>query len=148
MKLFGPPDIDYLKRKGKIKDLIKALGYEKDLNVANNAEKALIEIETPMELLKSALENSNNSAKQRIINILGEIGDEQAVKLLIFEIYDEDCSNYASNALKNIKNPKAINGLQNALKNKNELVRECSIAALGNIKNPTAVELLINAFKD
>lgn len=47
MSLFGPPNIEKLLKKGDVKRLIRALGYEKDVKVRQAAAKALGQFSDP-----------------------------------------------------------------------------------------------------
>jgi HEAT repeat protein len=172
MRLFGPPDIESLKRKRKIKALIKALGYKKmDLtktnkwheensHIQNSAEQALIELKPPIELLRSALFDTSdvkkievcaeiNRKNHKIFDIIGKIGDASAVKLLINESHSSSSYQFTARyTIGLITNPSAVESLIDALKDKDEDVRSFSAAALGNIKNLSAVEPLIETLKD
>lgn len=148
MRLFGPPDIEYMKRKGNIKGLVKALGYKKNSVIGDNAEKALIAAKPPLELLISALLDASGDTRNRIISILGELGDARVVNLLIREMHSDVHRSAARSALRKINDPGAVEPLIKALKDENRDIREFSAEALGNIKDPRAVEPLINAIKD
>ena len=126
MSLFGPPNIENMKRKRDIKGLIKALSYKKDGNIANSAEKALIEIKPSIEFLISPLRKATGYEKVKILSIFREI---------VF-------------APSNIKNPLACETLLVALKDKDQDVRRYSAITLGEIKDPRGVEPLISVLKD
>jgi HEAT repeat protein len=121
MPLFGPPNVEKLKARGNTKGLIKALDYSKSTNVRIDAAKAL-----------------------------GEIGDAQAMELLITALGDEnsDVRAAVANALGGIGGLEAVEPLIITLDDESENVRSATAEALGEIGDARAVEPLIAALKD
>ncbi|MDH4270729.1 MAG: HEAT repeat domain-containing protein [Candidatus Aminicenantes bacterium] len=77
MRFFGSPNIEKLKAKGKIKRLIKALNYEKDLAVREAAGRALGKMGWKAELaLMQVVRNLENPEPLRLAaaKALGEFG--------------------------------------------------------------------------
>jgi HEAT repeat protein len=118
MPLFGPPNVEKLKARGNTKGLIKALDYSKSTNVRIDAAKAL-----------------------------GEIGDAQAMELLITALGDEnsDVRAAVANALGGIGGLEAVEPLIITLDDESENVRSATAEALGEIGDARAVEPLIAA---
>jgi HEAT repeat protein len=85
MPLFGPPNIDKLKSRLDIKGLIKALDYEKDTGIRDQAIEALGELggRTATEPLLFLLEKEHCGCEPLVISALGKIKDERAVPVLI-----------------------------------------------------------------
>ncbi|MGB7296563.1 MAG: HEAT repeat domain-containing protein [Candidatus Aminicenantales bacterium] len=77
MRFFGTPNIEKLKAKGKIKRLIKALNYEKDLAIREAAGRALGKMGWKAELaLMQLVRNFENPEPLRLAaaKALGEFG--------------------------------------------------------------------------
>ena len=93
MPLFGPPNIQELKRKQDVSGLIKALRYwKKDLNVSIAASLALREIEDARAVkpLLMALQDQDGFVRAAVVKRLGEIGDARAVEPLVAALQDQD----------------------------------------------------------
>lgn len=87
MSLFGPPDITKLKEKGKVKDLIKALDYEKDNQIRINAVNALSDLKCeeavePVCRILNELSGLDIDLSLSCALALGKIGDAKALKPL------------------------------------------------------------------
>lgn len=111
------PDIDKLKEKRKVKNLIKALTFQDDNWVRINAARAL-----------------------------GEIGDSRAVIPLIAALDDETLvRDAAAKALYEIAGSSAVEPLLEALKDNRESKSKKVIWILGKIGDPRTVEPIIAA---
>jgi HEAT repeat protein len=121
MPLFGPPDVEKLKAKGDVQGLIKALDYKEDVQVRLAAAE-----------------------------VLGQIGDAQAVKPLATALKDEnkDVRQAAAEALGEIGNAQAVEPLSAALKDKESFVRQVAATSLEKIGDAQAVEPLVAALKN
>nr|WP_319373145.1 HEAT repeat domain-containing protein [uncultured Methanobacterium sp.] len=141
---------------GKIKDpkavphLIKYLKDE-DYIIKSGVITALGMIKDP-DAVEPLIEILNDANGLKTIKVLGEIGDQRAVKPLVNLILQEGFWNKrgktAFNALKKLKCSKITLFFIEALKDSNENVRLNASEALGRIKDPKAVEPLLEALKD
>ena len=175
MPLFGPPNVEKLKAKGKVDGLIKALGYEKDIDICCQAAAALGEIGDPsaVESLIGLLKDSSNRKSSAAINALAKIG-RPAIPSLIIELGGR-WGKEAANALHlmgwtpgqdevgarywvymgKFKRCAAIGApavvpLTDFLKDvrENTKVREAAAAALGEIGDARAVDPLVAAIQN
>jgi HEAT repeat protein len=98
MPLFGPPNIEKLRKRRNIKALIKVLEYDglslfsfsEPHGLRDAAAKALVEIGSEaVEPLCKVLEDSWGDAKERAAWALGQIGDERAVRPLIAALEED-----------------------------------------------------------
>jgi HEAT repeat protein len=119
--LFESPDVNKLKTNKDINGLIKALGYQKDDLVSQNAAVAL-----------------------------GEIGDALAVDPLITKLKDrdedQDVRTAAAKALGKIGNS-AVNPLIAVLTNSDNFANRAAAIALGEIGDARAIDPLIAVLK-
>lgn len=115
MGLFGPPDVAKMKAKKDIKGLVKALGYQRDFHVREDAAKAL-----------------------------GGIGDSRAVEPLIIALADRYAKLDAIGALGNIRDPRAVQPLIALLEKEADggLWTDC-IKALVKIGAPSVEPLIV-----
>ena len=123
MGLFGPPNIEKMKAKRKIRGLIRALGDHNHFFVAKDAAIAL-----------------------------GELKDARAVKSLITALrntkyWSEETRRYVAWALGEICDARAVNPLIDVIKDKDEKLVESARWALKEIGLP-AVGPLIAAFEN
>ena len=127
MPLFGgPPNVAKLLEKNDVQGLIKALGYQKDMDVRIAAAVAL-----------------------------GKAGDARAVEPLVsvLENRPQDITGYmtlcgaVTEALGQIGDPQAVEPLA-AFADKNRYERQYSIKALGAIGGSRAIELLVDSLRD
>lgn len=126
MALFKP-NVEKLKAKRNVEGLIKALSYEKDPDVREDAASALGEIgnSKAVEPLIKALEDSGNVVRRYAAEALGKIGDKRAVEPLIKALKDSHykvCNNAADSDYR---------------------MRDSAAEALGKIGDKRAFELLI-----
>ena len=84
MGLFGPPNIEKLKKKKDIKGLIKALRF-KDNHIRKKAAESLSEIgdKKARDPLILALNDNDRNVRNEAARALGKIGDKKAVDPLI-----------------------------------------------------------------
>ena len=155
MSFFGPPDIKKLQAKGNVKDLIKALSYQKDASVPLRAAKALGELgdRQAVEPLIAALKGSDENVQKASALALGEIHDPRAVKpLLDFIEFRKDhfrtsqserlLIEAALQALVNIGNPAVdplISYLSSHITTNPEMM---AVEALGRIGDSRSVEVI------
>lgn len=152
--LFGPPNVERLKEKGDVKGLIKALSYDDDYTIRNNAQKALEEIgdSRVIELLIVTLKHKYKYARSSAAESLGKIGGSIAVEPLINVVKDRNEDDYvchsAAIALGDIGDKRAVEPLIYALKYRYDYTRGDIVNALRKIGDKRAVEPLILLLKD
>jgi len=144
-----------------VEPLIAALEDEyRDVRYA--AVEALGKIKNPraVEPLINALGDWREDVRLAIKETLDTINpnwrDSKEAKLqvsefiaaLLDEYEDDDIHSAAARALGLIQDPRAVEPLINALKDKNKHVRYAAAVALGDIQDSRAVEPLIDALKD
>lgn len=152
MSLFGPPDVDKLKRDRNVKGLIKALGYHKDMSVAQNAAIALGELGDPqaVEALDAALiESTWEYHRENVINALIQINTPQHFKkddivnilIHIFQLgYRDSELIAAAKGLEISGDRRAVNPLINAIGSKSKDVKLAVVKALAVINDPETAE--------
>lgn len=94
--------------------------------------------------------NTSKIFQEGACSILGEIGSEKAIDILIECLDDENegVSFHAVKALAKVGGERAVKSLMNKLKNgTNPLVKSEVIIALGNIGDSTATKALIKVLK-
>jgi HEAT repeat protein len=159
MPLFGPPNVEKLKAKGDVKGLIKALGYEKDPNVRQDAAGALGALKDPqaVEPLIFALEDWDWDVRRAVVEALAQIGGAKVMAPLlnVFKIEARGLRRDAAEALHQAASealagmgPPAVEPLITALKNEDKTVRQVAAKVLGGIGDVRAVESLIGALGD
>ncbi len=75
MSLFGPPNVEKMKAKGDIKGLVKALTYEKDQTICQQAANALASIGMPaVEPLVAALQDKDQKLREAAVQVLDKLG--------------------------------------------------------------------------
>ena len=98
------------------------------------------------------LNDENEYVRQHVAQILGELGDANAVESLIEVLKDKEetgrVRGYAAKALESIGDAKAVEPLIEVLDNNNIYVRRDVAEALRKIGDARAVEPLIAALKD
>lgn len=105
-------------------------------------------------ILIGTLKNKGSSVKTVAIDAIGNLGDKEAVMVLLDVLADPKeytgTRDHAARALGNIGDDNALDSLLNILKNKteNKEVRTGSAVALGSIRDKRAVESLIDIFKN
>jgi HEAT repeat protein len=164
--IFGPPNIAKLKKKGKIKDLIKALNYNKDSKIQIEAVQALSELQCresvePICSLLNQFWGLNIELSLSCANALGKMPDPAAVKPLIEAVvrtkYESDLEKILQSKRELLlqgmgfdrKSAENLSHLWiSALYDYMQIVRISAIKALGNIESDQAVAALIDALKD
>jgi hypothetical protein len=152
MGLFGPPNVENMKAKGDVQGLIKAMSYQKDVDVRVAAARALGQIgdARAVEPLIEILNDRQGSASLAAI-ALGKIGDSRAVEPLIAALKDKGANYYpirsnAADALGSIGDSRAVEPLVEALKIDMSMIPGVA-AAIGKIGAP-ALEQVISLVKD
>lgn len=146
-KIFEP-DVQKLKAKGRVKGLIKALRYKKDMQVQISAVEALGTIRDPraFDALVDALLVDEREIRQTASKVLGRIGDLQAVDPLI-DALEKKREAWTATALGTIGDPRAIDALIGVLMDENKETRRAAAEALEKIGDPRAIDPLANALR-
>lgn len=145
MGLFGPPDVKKLKKNNNVKGLIKALSYQDNIEVREQAAEALGKIggAAAIQPLAAALKDDRGVCRRAIAS-LGNIDDPVAARHLV-NLLVKNCARDRNEVIKAIFNlgNTAVEPLIEALCNDSEYLR-IGAAMLGKIGDKRAVEPLIN----
>lgn len=90
MGLFGPPKVEKMKAKKDVEGLIKALSYQKDWHMRQDAAQALGDLADArsVEPLIAALDDENYKVSEYAAAALGRIGGARTTELLIAALTD------------------------------------------------------------
>jgi HEAT repeat protein len=160
MALFGPPDVVKLKARGKVEPLVRAARYKKDPAVRESARKVLegmldyligqlstknishlTQVREALKLVgkpavgKMIFVHTDHQSVQRrqdVTFVLGEMGDPEAVPVLITALRDPDAllRRLAADALGKLGDARAERPLRVALKDDNAIVAKSAAKAL------------------
>lgn len=148
---FLKPNVKKLAAKHDLEELIKVLCH-RDTIIRRSAIDALLKLGDPrsVDLLCSALKNSNKDMRYWSAEVLGYIRDARSVEPLIAALKDSDkyVRQAATESLGKIRDVCSVEPLITALKDSYECVRYCAADALGKIRDVRSVEPLIAALKD
>ncbi|MHC4476351.1 MAG: HEAT repeat domain-containing protein, partial [Planctomycetota bacterium] len=121
-------------------------------NVSPVAAEALRKIGRPAvpALIEASKKEEDWAARQRICEVLGDIGDQRALDALLGMMADRDVnvSLKAGAAIRKIDHPDTVDRLIEGLRDQNEYLRQSSAQCLGHIQDPRALDPLIEALKD
>lgn len=150
MPLFGPPNVERLATRRNVSGLIKALNYQNDAKVRQEAAIALGKIgeQSVVLALIEALNDRVSMVRAAAVAALGTIADPRAVDPLVALLQDTENAvrGKAVVALRDIRDRRAVGPLIEVLKQDSEpQVQSKAAAALGNIGDPHAVASLISA---
>ncbi len=163
MPLFGPPNFDKLKKKGKTKELIYYLGSYHNPEIQRSATLALGQMgPIAIEPLMVALEGNDMDTRSNAADALGMIGDTRIIAPLLASFDDGKgaSSKYPSSQWDYQRNdspkkraivnlgPAAIEPLVTALKEGNNSIRFHAAEILGRIGNPRAIPALAAILND
>jgi len=165
MPLFGPPNIEKLRRKGDVKGIIRAKIHTRDPRVRDNAERALRGMTDPrsVEALVAAFRDSDQKKDEGLIAVyalwaLSEQGKAPPEDLLIAVLSDKsrhpNARAAAADTLKRIGGPRAVQPLREYHtavlddKSRDPNVRARAATALGELGDAQAVGPLIAALSD
>lgn len=136
--LWGPPNVERLKARGKVKGLITALRYKgKEFTVRREAATVLGQLGDSQAVgpLITALQDQDSTVRQAVATALGQLGDSQAVGPLITALLDQSRSpagrQAAATALAQLGDLQAVEPLITALeRTQHYIVRQAAAAAL------------------
>jgi len=145
-KLFGPPDIEKLKKKRDADGLIKALSH-KDPGISGQAARTLGELgdRRAVKPLIATLEDEYHSPLRHDGEAALEKLGDAAVEPLIVALKDDkyEVRSIAACVLGTLGDRRAVEPLILALKDKNQTVRRNAAKALGLLGEAQAVEPLV-----
>jgi HEAT repeat protein len=149
MPLFGPPNVEDLQAKGKLKPLLKALHYKEDAEIRRQAVVALGALRdgAAAEPLVAVLQG--REFRLEAATALGDIGDVRAVEALLVALHDADPAvrAAAATALGKIGDGRAVQPLVEAFQDREETVRQAAIDALA-VMGAQNEGLLLDALVD
>jgi HEAT repeat protein len=120
-------------------------------SIGDLAGQALIRIDTASVMpLIAAFKNTGNKARNRMVDVLGKIGDKRATAPLIAAIHDpdRDVQWRAVEALGRLKDPRAVEPLLADFADKSNWLRKNIAWSLGEIGDKRAVQQLIKVAED
>lgn len=137
MPIFGPPNIEKMKKRCDVEGLIKALNYQKDPAIRLSAVEALETISDPrmVEPLIIALKDNNAIIRKAATKALGRSGSIRAAGVLISAIRDPGFGAplwMVVEAIKEIGAP-AVSYLADMLKSNDKNIRKAAIDVLEKI---------------
>jgi HEAT repeat protein len=128
-------------------DVLMAAFKDKDLN--GYAAPGLVKMGAPaVDSLVVAMHDADADVRWEATNALGEIKDPRAVPALLEALQVKDIQWHAALALGKIKDARSVEPLIAALQNKDAEYREQVASALGELKDPRADAALTAALKD
>jgi HEAT repeat protein len=128
-------------------NVLMAAFKDKDLN--GYAAPGLVKMGAPaVDALVAAMHDADADVRWEATNALGEIKDPRAVPALLEALQVKDIQWHAALALGKIKDARAVEPLIAALQNKDAEYREQVASALGELKDPRADTALTAALKD
>lgn len=101
--------------------------------------------------LAALLEDPSSDVREEAVSALGEIGDNEALDILLRTLEDSAHSDLApqiARALRNIRNPRSIDALTRQLEDGDRETRSESVRALGEIADPRASESLLKILRE
>ncbi|MGD2143790.1 MAG: HEAT repeat domain-containing protein, partial [Anaerolineae bacterium] len=109
-RFLGPPDVERLKERGNVDGLIRALSYEDDAEVRQDAAQALGDLgdQRAVRPLIDALGDDKESVRQAAVTALGHLGDPRAMKPLADVLTEPTMTSRAVAALGRIGDPRAL----------------------------------------
>ncbi|MFQ5569504.1 MAG: HEAT repeat domain-containing protein [Rhodothermales bacterium] len=151
MGLFGPPDIDKLAARGRVKPLIRALKH-KNYKVARGAAEALGKLGDmqAFDSLIRALADRRTVVRIAAADALAKLGDVRAVDPLIelLRANEWQVRPVAAQALGTLADARAVEPLIDALGDRRLKVRRAAVQALKRFKDTRTVETLIGLLGD
>ena len=146
MGLFGPPDVERAKARGKIEDLLRAATYKKDPAVAAAGREALAE---HIDLLIKELDTKNIRRLQVAREALVVVGPPARDRLIFIlgegHVHRRQDAAYV---LGEMRDPAAVAALHRALHNDDGLLRLIIVQALAKIAGDDALVALRQAIFD
>lgn len=147
MPLFGPPNIEKLKAKRNIKNLIKALDYADSPQIQRDAALALCEIADPITvpLLMNFLSHSDPAVRASAADALGRLRASQAISALepLIEDPDEGVRGKAIFSLARLGHSRAEDLLLSALQDDSQANRLQAIQTLHALRSSKAIKPLV-----
>jgi HEAT repeat protein len=145
--------LDELQAKEAIPVFIDLLGDD-DEQLQNTAFYKLLNLATKENFLefRALLKSKNDSVRRKSARLLIEMGDKQAIPLIINVLNDQNAKvrNSVAYSLGLSEDSKPIQPLMNLLRNKHEQedIRLTAIESLASLKANQAIPLLISIFND
>lgn len=146
MGLFGPPNVEKAKERGRIETMLRAANYKKDPAVAAAGRDALAE---HLDMLIQELDTKNMRRLQIAREALVAIGPPARDRLIfILERGHVHRRQDAAFVLGEMRDEEAVAALAEALRHTDPLLRMLAAQALGKIASPKAIRPLRLACND
>jgi HEAT repeat protein len=143
----GSPNVERTQGEKDAMGLIELLG---DDELSAQALIALVDTKdiTVVETLIKALRDENLKVRERVVYVLGQIGDERAVDGLIQAMGDDQINIVAATLFREIDASVSLEPLIKSLKSPDVNRRKGAVCALGNTGGTRAIEALVDALED
>jgi HEAT repeat protein len=138
--------LGWLKRSGVDRALTRLMGRD---DLRDEIIEALVRHgSATVDLLISQLTAEDLGVRRSAAVALGRIGDSSATSALVNALTDEPVAIDATNALAQIGNPEAVDGLLNLIGNEDASVRQAAVSALNSILPPSMSKRIIPLLHD
>jgi len=138
--------LGWLKRSGVDRALTRLMGR---IDLRNEIIEALVRHgPATLDLLMAQLSAEDLEVRRSAVVALGRIGDSTATTALVKTLGDESLTIDAANALAEIGDPKAVDGLLNLIGNDDASIRQAAVSALNSVIEPSMSERIIPLLHD
>jgi len=138
--------LGWLKRSGVDRALTRLMGR---IDLRNEIIEALVRHgPATLDLLMAQLSAEDLEVRRSAVVALGRIGDSTATTALVKTLGDEALTIDAANALAEIGDPKAVDGLLNLIGNDDASIRQAAVSALNSVIEPSMSERIIPLLHD
>ncbi|HKP83770.1 MAG TPA: HEAT repeat domain-containing protein [Pyrinomonadaceae bacterium] len=138
--------LGWLKRSGVDRALTRLMGR---IDLRDEIIEALVRNDpATLDLLTSQLSAEDLEVRRSAVVALGRIGDSSATSALVKTLSDEALAIDAANALAQIGDPAAVDGLLNLIGNDDASIRQAAVSALNSVIEPSMSERIIPLLHD
>jgi len=138
--------LGWLKRSGVDRALTRLMGR---VDLRNEIIEALVRHgPATLDLLMAQLSAEDLEVRRSAVVALGRIGDSTATTALVKTLGDESLTIDAANALAEIGDPKAVDGLLDLIGNDDASIRQAAVSALNSVIEPSMSERIIPLLHD
>ena len=138
--------LGWLKRSGVDRALTRLMGR---IDLRDEIIEALVrQGPATLDLLKAQLSAEDLEVRRSAVVALGRIGDSTATTALVTTLSDDALAIDAANALAQIGDPAAVDGLLNLIGNDDASIRQAAVSALNSVIQPSMSERIIPLLHD